>query len=358
VFNPKRLTLARERRGLTKLQLAQKVGCTARSITAYESDRTKPSDETTRALSLALRVPETFFAMDDPPRPDPLSVSFRSLSRLKSSSRDAAIAAGSFAVELSNWIEGRFDLPPVRVPDFRELNAEDAASGVRAAWGLGQKPIKNMVHLLEAWGCRVFSLAEGCHELDAFCFWDDGRPFVLLNGMKSAEKARMDAAHELAHLVMHRHEKLADRQVEAEAKRFAGCFLVPQDGLLAYGSRSATVRSVLRDKERWGASAMAYARRLSDVGLATEWQHRQLCIKLSTMGFRSDEVGSDRPRETSQLLGKVFSLLRESGQSRSRVAESIGLYKHDLDGLVFGLIPTAIEGGGETSPASGRLSLV
>lgn len=359
MLNPKRLSLARKRRGLTKVRLAELSGLTTRSLTAYESGKTEPTDENVRTLAKQLRFPVPFFQMDDPPQPDPTGVSFRALSRLKASNRDAALAAGALAVELSNWIESRFDLPAVSVPDLRDLPPEGAAEGVRSVWGLGQKPIKNVIHLLEAWGCRVFSLSEGCRELDAFCFWDDDRPFVLLNGMKSTERGRMDAAHELGHLVMHRHEKLSARQVETEAKSFAGSFLMPEGDVLAHASRTPTVAAVLRDKGRWGASAMGYARRLFDLGLATEWHYRRLCVRLSSLGFRSEEVGSTLPRESSQLLGKVFSMLREGGVRRSHIADSIGLRKADLDGLIFGLVPTAIDGGGETSPATrGHLSLV
>ena len=34
--------------------------------------------------------------------------------------------------------------------------------------------------------------------MDAYSFWRRGVPYVFLNTMKSAERSRMDAAHELA----------------------------------------------------------------------------------------------------------------------------------------------------------------
>jgi hypothetical protein len=59
--------------------------------------------------------------------------------------------------------------------------------------------------LLEARGIRVFSLTEPCFELNAFSHWVAVTPFVFLNTMKTAESSRFDAAHELGHLVLHRH---------------------------------------------------------------------------------------------------------------------------------------------------------
>ena len=74
---------------------------------------------------------------------------------------------------------------------------------VRARWDMGFRPIRNMVHLLEAHGVRVFSLAEDAKQVDAYSFWTPSKkPFVFLSMSKSAERSRMDAAHELGHLVI------------------------------------------------------------------------------------------------------------------------------------------------------------
>ncbi|MET9565773.1 ImmA/IrrE family metallo-endopeptidase [Streptomyces tauricus] len=74
---------------------------------------------------------------------------------------------------------------------------------VRTRWDLGQAPAPNMVHLLEAHGVRVFSLPPDSLEVDAFAVWRSGVPFVFLHTLKTVERARFFAAHELGHLVMH-----------------------------------------------------------------------------------------------------------------------------------------------------------
>ena len=53
------------------------------------------------------------------------------------------------------------------------LFPETAAMLMRQHWRLGDKPIKNMVHLLEANAVRVFSLAENTKAVDAFSLWRD-----------------------------------------------------------------------------------------------------------------------------------------------------------------------------------------
>jgi hypothetical protein len=82
---------------------------------------------------------------------------------------------------------------------------DTAALYLRQNWGLGERPIPNMLKLLEAKGVRVFSLAENTKAVDAFSVWRNGLPYVFLNIAKSAERSRFDASHELGHLVMHKH---------------------------------------------------------------------------------------------------------------------------------------------------------
>ena len=64
-FNPKRLTLARERRGLTKTKLAKAIGVDVRSVTAYETDAFRPDRDRLAQLAQTLRFPIPFFFGDD-----------------------------------------------------------------------------------------------------------------------------------------------------------------------------------------------------------------------------------------------------------------------------------------------------
>ncbi|WP_234014515.1 ImmA/IrrE family metallo-endopeptidase [Cronobacter dublinensis] len=79
----------------------------------------------------------------------------------------------------------------------------------------------------------MFSLAENCIEVDAFSFWVDEKPFVLLNTMKIPERSRFDAAHKLGHLVLHKHSSNNGRQAELDTDRFASAFLMPERSVLA-----------------------------------------------------------------------------------------------------------------------------
>ena len=255
--------------------------------------------------------------------------------------RDQAISAASLATELIDWISERFALPTPTVPALPDIAPESAAEQARAEWGLGQQRIGNVVHLLEQHGVRVFSLAEEYAEVDAFSFWRDGIPYVFLNTMKSAERSRMDAAHELGHLVMHLWGGPEGREAETEAQTFASAFLMPRRSVIADAPRGPSVAQIVHAKKRWNVSAMALAHRMKTLGLLTEWQARSLFIEMSKRGYRTHEP-NETERETSQVLGKVFSALRHEGLSQAEIARELARTpKDELTKLIFGLVVSA-----------------
>ena len=122
-----------------------------------------------------------------------------------------------------------------------------------------------MIHLLESRGALVFSLTQDCHELDAFSFWSGKRPIVLLNTMKSAERSRMDAAHELMHLLCHREG--TSRREEEEANSFAGAFLMPKGDVYKRIRKVYNLHQLIDSKQRWGVALSALVYRLRELEL-------------------------------------------------------------------------------------------
>src|ERR1041385_5580509 len=156
-FNPSRLAFARRRRGLTKTMLAGHLGVDLRSITGYESGEFKPDDANVLKLAEILKVRPKFFQGDDLEEPAPDAASFRALSKMTAAQRNIALTQGAMALLLNQWLEERFELPTPILPDLsKEGTPESAAVSLRQLWGLGELPIKNMIHLLESKGIRVF----------------------------------------------------------------------------------------------------------------------------------------------------------------------------------------------------------
>lgn len=354
LFNPSRLTLARKRRGMTMTKLAAAVGVEPRSVSAYEKGEFGPDDVRLTALASVLKFPEAFFFGDDLDEPTPDIASFRALSKMTAGQRDTALGAGAIALMLNAWIEVRFELPAQDLPDLsREDDPEAAAMTLRQQWALGELPVKNMIHLLESKGVRVFSLSVDAAEVDAFSMWRQSTPFVFLNTKKSAEHSRFDAAHELGHLVLHRHGSPQGREAEHQANAFASAFLMPRASVLAHAPRMATLDHLIRLKKFWSVSVAALTYRLHTVGALSDWHYQSLYIDLSSRGYRKKEPDEGQ-RETSQILQKVFMALRDESISRGDIAAELCVPVEELDQLVFGLALTGLSGGGVGNARKGK----
>jgi Zn-dependent peptidase ImmA (M78 family)/DNA-binding XRE family transcriptional regulator len=357
MFNPTRLNVARKRRGLTKIEFAKQMGVALRSFKAYELGEYPPSEDAINKIASVSGFPADFFFGDDLDEPRPDTASFRSMSRMKAFQRAMALGQGAIALHLNRWLEERFELPSLDMPNLRdERSPEAAAEALRYHWGIGELPISNMIHLLEAKGIRIFSLAIDAQEVDAFSIWKDATPFIFLNSNKSSEHSRYDAAHELGHLVLHRHGGPRGREAEQEANTFASAFLMPRASVLAHAPRFPTLATIVSLKSIWKTSVAALTYRLHAVNMLTDWQYRMLYIQISKQRFRTKEP-NEAPRETSQVLPKIFAALHEEGVTRSGVARALALPQSELECLMFGLTMASIEGGGKGTSTRTRLKL-
>lgn len=351
-FNPNRLKFARKRRGLTIKKLGSLSDLTSRTISNYENGKITPKDNVVNLLSTILKFPKEFFFLDDIYPIDEISVSFRAFSKMTASVRDSALCAAQIALEFSNWIDKKFKLPPVSLLDLNDFEPEAAAETIRNEWAYGVLPIQNMIHLLESKGVRVFSLSENTLNMDAFSFWIDGQPFIFLNTKKSVERSRFDAAHELGHLVLHKHGSPLGTEIEREANLFASAFLMPENSVTSKIPylQSMTLNTIFKLKSNWKVSAAALVRRMKDLKLLSEWHYRIFMIELSKGGHLKEEPFPIKNRETSRLLPLIFETLRKEGKTKDYIAKELCIFPQDIDSLIFNLAIIGLNGGGKNQP--------
>jgi Zn-dependent peptidase ImmA (M78 family)/DNA-binding XRE family transcriptional regulator len=357
MFNPERLSLARRRRGLTKKSLAEALAVTPHTVLRYEQGDVTPPATMLDRLAACLAFPIEFFMKPDFDEPQMVAVSFRSMAAMTARERDAALAAGALAFELSDWVGDRFHLPECNLLDLSGEAPEAAARSLRQKWGLGEKPIKNMVRLFEANGIRIFSLVENTRTVDAFSLWRKNSPYVFLNTIKTPEHSRFDAAHELGHLVLHKHGGPTGRKAEEEANRFASSFLMPRSDVLAQIPRARDVNQIIGSKRRWGVSAVALNYRLHKIGATSDWLYRQFCIQLTERGYRESEPCSSVAREQSAIWQKVFDAFRSEGVTKQDIAKSLHFPASEVENLVFGLANMLTVDGGARSGSKSRANL-
>ncbi|MCH7332130.1 helix-turn-helix domain-containing protein [Acinetobacter modestus] len=362
MFNMGRFDLARQRRGLTKRDLAHLLGVTDRTVSNWYSNQEIDERILEKAADI-LDFPLNFFYGSDIEKIQAESVSFRALTKMTARKRDMAISQTILAEMISDWIDLKFELPLPNVPDLHELRSdfstssideldevnedevnyylkysypEACADTVRKAWGLGEQPIPNLIALLESKGIRVFSLTEEAQDVDACCRWTSGRPFIFLNTSRTAERCRFDLAHELGHLVMHKHGIIEGIHVEQEANAFASAFLMPRRSLLADPLKIPSLKGILSKKEIWQVSAAALTYRYNKLGIITDWNATSIYKQLAQRG-RNNEP-NPIPHETSLLLSKVFQALAYENFDQSEMTNDLCLNLDEINNLTFNLV--------------------
>lgn len=350
-FNGGRLALARRRRGFSKSDLAKSVGVDARSISNYESGM-KPRADVLQKLADHVGFPTQFFFGSSIEEIPWGAASFRSLARMTTAQRESALGQGALRIYFDKWLCERFNMPEALVPDLRLETPEAAAAALRALWGLGDKPIANLIHLLESKGIRVYPLSVLGNEVDAFSLWNGEAAFVMLNVQKTAEHSRFDAAHELAHLVLHKHGAPIGKEAENEANRFASSFLMPDADVKANTIRNPGIRAMIQWKARWKVSLAALNYRMHQLGMTSDHHYKTLCIQISAMGRSREPQPADR--EQSLRLNKIFHMLAEDGISRSYVARELNITEAELEAMLFRLTLTSVQGGRNTEVTKPR----
>lgn len=362
MFNMGRFDLARQRRGLTKRDLAHQLNVTDRTVSNWYNNQEIDEKILEKAAEI-LDFPLSFFYGKDVEKIHVESVSFRALTKMTAKKRDMAISQTILAEMISDWIDQNFELPSPTVPDLHELRSdfstatiesldetnegevnfyleysypEACADTVRKAWGLGEQPIPNLIALLESKGIRVFSLTDEAQDVDACCRWTSGRPFIFLNTSRTAERCRFDLAHELGHLVMHKHGIIEGIHVEQEANAFASAFLMPRRSLLADPLRIPSLKSILAKKEIWQVSAAALTYRYNKLGIITDWNATSIYKQLAQRGRNNEPNPIDH--ESSLLLDKVFQVLAQENFDLSKLTNDLCLNLVEISNLTFNLV--------------------
>lgn len=318
------------------IALADKAGLSSRMVGEYEKDYClyEPSEQTISAFEEVLKYPAEFFFGEDIESIDPSTVSFRSLKKMTAAQEGAAIGAGQLGLIISDYFDGAFKLPELNLIDLRGETPESAARSLRDHWRIGSRGISNIVHLLEMNGIKVFSLSENAAEVDAYSFWKAGKAYVFLNNQKTAERSRFDAAHELGHLVLHKHGTPQGKDIETEANEFASAFLMPKENVLAARMRNPSVDEVLQLRHNWKVSTFALIYRMRQVGALTTWQYNNLVREASARGFRvkEDQV---MERERSMIIDSLLEALANDGITLPMIARQLNIPIGEMSNLLF-----------------------
>jgi Zn-dependent peptidase ImmA (M78 family)/DNA-binding XRE family transcriptional regulator len=339
-FDPARLTLARERSGLTKRDLATRAGVTAAAITQFERRQSRPSAGTLTRLAAELGLPSGYFMVGRPVLPVAEEAThFRSLRTTRVYERRQARATMSHLAEAVREIQTVVRLPELKLPRLEPgLSPEAAARSLRSAWELPAGPVHHLVRLLESNGAVVSMARFGAGErIDAFSCRPSGldRPLICLSRDRGNPlRRRFSAAHELGHLLLHAEAQPGGRQHEHEANRFAAEFLTPAPEIAPLLPRRLDFAYLLEVQRAWGVSVQALLRRSRELDRIGDDLYRKGMATLTRLGWRRDEPRGDYPTEWPAVLAEAVRLGSPEGLTEQSLATSLCLALHEIRELL------------------------
>lgn len=358
-FRGERLRAAREARGLSQTALADLLGISRQAVSGYEGGPPpSPMPQIMQRITEILRLPPHYFLLP-PSLDDPCAIFYRSMVSTTKEARLRAEGRYRWLRDLVHYLRGLVEFPIVRFPELdlpddprliTNSQVEEAAVATRRFWGLGDKPISNVVWLIENNGAIMSRFDLGGNKLDAFSQWSDrdGTPYFVLGSDKdSGPRFRHDASHELGHMILHRRMKRdmlkrsdVFKLTESQAHDFAGAFLLPETTFAADVGWSPTLDQFLPLKTKWKVSIQSMIMRSLKLGIISAEQRARLFINLSARGWKRREIYDDRIEvEQPRFLRRSIELLiKNSIIDPTEIPFRLGLAPSDVEELA-GLEP-------------------
>ena len=328
-FNGNRLKTARQYRGLTVEELAQKINVSKQAVSQYETGRIEDVPfQRIFSISNVLNFPYQYFVQDDIPSLKTGATYFRSLMKTSKKYRLAQEIKMEHIAVIYSYLSEYVDFPNLNIPSLEEkaYTPTKAAKVLRDFWGLEDKPIENIMQTVEQNGIIVTTFSTETDDIDAFSQYVrlvDSDLFIiaLSNNKESAARINFDIAHELGHIMLHEwseNEEVLTReefkQKEKEANEFAAAFLLPketftQDVILDPQRLDYYVQL----KRKWKVSIAAMLYRSCDLGLISQGQYQYMIRVMQNKGWRKTEP-LDKTMKATQpsLLADAVGLLLDN----------------------------------------------
>jgi len=335
-FNRNMLNLARELRAVTQADLSSKSSVSQTKISKFEAGLLVPTDEDVCKLADALELPIEFFSHRGP-RPARASTCLHHRKNAGAKVRDLDRVHAHFAymrMQIDELLAGvkigaSQSVYQIDV-DAMDGDVEQIAAIVRQTWGVPPGPIDNLTLLIEHAGAIVVAAPFYSDAISAMSFWpDSGSPIIFVNASMPGDRLRFSLAHELGHLVMH---ATPTGEVEAEANRFAAELLMPKATIFPeLSSGVLSLQKLAALKVRWKVAIQALARRAHDLEIVSERQYRSLLVRISKMGWRTNEPIRVEPEQSTVLPSILTHYLDRKGYTRAELSKLMLSVEPQLD---------------------------
>lgn len=333
-----RLRMARESAGITQFDAAQEISVARTTLVAIEQGQRRVRSDELKGLSKLYKTSVNTLLRRESVYVDVVP-RFRKLGAC--SDIASATAAQLLAdlvraeVELENLLgvkrQRNFPLERHLLAGDVRIQAENDAMELRHRLGLGLRPVRDVIGLIEfELGVRVYLRPLDAKISGLFALDDGVGACMLLNANHSRERRNQTAVHEIGHGITNRHvaevlhsDEYERSRDEKYANAFARAFLTPARTVMqsfhdvTAGSDQLTRRHVIILAHMFGVSREAMVRRLEELGLTkhgtwtwfesnggiSDEQARQVLGDL----FDDDSDRVDAKRPTTLRLGLLAS---------------------------------------------------
>ena len=353
---PYRIKQARVSRGLSMVELSELVSVSKQAISQYEMGKNEPGKAILNSIALVLKYPVSFFYKPVSVNENASSaVFFRSKKTVRVKALNAAREKIEIFREIHDYLEEYVDFPKLNLPKIAYEDdgidpidndqIEQYAQTLRFYWELGNKPIDNLINIVQKNGIMVSKMQLRMSKLDAFSVWFDNKPFIFLSSDKDTNaRIRFDLAHELGHLLMHAdyysEEDMKDSAIcdklENEADRFAGAFLLPKDSF-SKDVFSTSIDHFVQLKAKWKASIGSMIYRCDTLGLLSSNKIKYLKDQMTTRVYwRREPLDKEMPVEKPFAHKQAIMLLLNNNiVTPGQLVEETGCSAEELEQYCF-----------------------
>ena len=261
-----------------------------------------------------------------------------------------------FIAVIYNMLNEYLEFEKLNLPQIPQNTIpQEAADILRKHWRLGNKPIENIVYLVESNGLVVTDFATSTGDVDAFShkiIYGQDETYLIgySQNKKTAARIHFDIAHELGHILLHNwREDLENidkedfKDIEQEAHSFAAAFLLPEkefaEDVRPYATNLAYYTEL---KKRWKVSIAAMIRRAKDLEIITNEDYSKLMRNMQKQGIRKVEPLDDElmTAEPSLLRQAVKILFEQKVFTPSEFLEELSaeygltIYPSDIESLL------------------------
>jgi Zn-dependent peptidase ImmA (M78 family)/transcriptional regulator with XRE-family HTH domain len=330
-FNPDFLILARESRGLTQTDLAERVGLSQSLLSKLEHGTLPASVEQVQFVARELHYPVGFFYRKSEPLIDSVALFRRYSSVSATLLRRVRAHLELMKANLSRLLDACEPIE-IRVELLEPAETDGGAFGVarecRKRWQVPGGPIRNLTALVESLGCFVIAYDFATRRIDGFSDVVNGHPVIFLNRALGRSRLRFTLAHELGHLVMHR---TRHAETEEEAHKFASEFLMPAEEIKPT-FLPMSIDRLARLKLYWHVSMQALLKHAQNLGVISERTARYYWSEINRRGYRENEPFEDMiPAETGSSLKRLIEMfITDLGLSLQELADRLTLHLNEF----------------------------